>query len=105
MSVLVSHYITPISGISPIRVVCFTSNTCLMCEKSVMGDKKSQSQYFNKNGAFALEMTRGLQIRAQNLNRTTFDPILAKKNAQNWQNPVFDRFLTKEGSHSVLFKF
>ena len=37
---------------------------------------------FNKKGLCRLQMTRGFQIWSQNLNRTTFDPLLAQKRSK-----------------------
>ena len=50
-------------------------------------------------------MTRGFQIWAHNLNRTTFGLLFGQETAKNWILPVFGRFFGKKGSNVVRFKF
>ena len=49
-----------------------------------------------QNGLYRLKMTNGFQISSQNLNSTSCDPFWPKTN-ENWQIPVFGRFLAKKG--------
>ena len=60
------------------------------------GTKKSNFENCNKKGACGLQMTRRCRIWSKYLNRTTFDPLLAK-NVETDKFQFWSFFFTKKG--------
>ena len=94
------------SDIERLELKKMTARTIWNFEITMGGPKNPNLRILTKKGYKGC-MWR-FQIWSQNLDRTTFRPLLGQKTVENWQYPVFDHFWAtfwpKMGWNVVRFK-